>query len=562
MWRYEQAAGKKPTKVPYRIDGRKASTTTESDFANFDMVCSTLQSGGYDGIGIVLSAEYVGIDLDDSLADGRLKPWAAGFVKVLGSYTEISPSGNGVKIWTRASLGDRPGRKKIYADGKVEVYSSPRYFTVTGNIYNGCPLTVEARQGEVDRLYAWLTKPDTKPSPKPTTPASERCRKYLEKCGDSIEGQDGSGRCFHAACICFRFGLSESEAFDVMTWYGNAKSQPPWSEREIRHKLKGAFDKVRAAGELGMLLHNDAKPKLETSIAPPPAESTALATRLNQIKSGELADVAWPYSSVLTMFARPLAMQTTLVICGAGGSTKSLFLMEASLGWLEADVPFAVFHLEEDREFHQMRAMAQLAGNSKLTDPGWVKENPAAADDAYQQHMGTLDALGRCIWDAPENDVCLYDLTEWVNERAKEGRRIIAVDPVTAADSGREPWAADRKFILDTKRIMRAHKSSLVLVTHPRQSNAAGENRLDNLAGGKAYNRFTQCVLWMAAQNDQYEMVRQFGMGLRMPPTQETVNRKIQIVKSRNGRGGVEVGYYFDSSTLRFRECGIIDDGK
>src|SRR5690606_25749001 len=170
---------------------------------------------------------------------------------------------------------------------------------------------------------------------------------------------------------------------------------------------------------------------------------------------------------------------------------------------------------------------------------------------AYEEHMGTLDALGSCIWDAPDSDVSVEDVTDWVRDRAKEGRRIIAVDPITAADSGKEPWNTDRKFVVDAKRIMRDHNASLIVVTHPRDgSNQKQSSHLDNMAGGRAYNRFTTAVIWMKAIDDKTVRCRDFHSSMALSVT---VNRELIISKTRNGRGsGWRIGFYFDPATLCF----------
>ena len=81
--------------------------------------------------------------------------------------------------------------------------------------------------------------------------AVERCRRYLEKMGDSIQGQDGSGRLFAACCKAVEFGLSEGEVWEVMAWFNQAKCSPPWSERELQHKIEDAFLKTRPDPDLG-----------------------------------------------------------------------------------------------------------------------------------------------------------------------------------------------------------------------------------------------------------------------------------------------------------------------
>ena len=83
------------------------------------------------GVGLVLTADLglLGIDLDHCLKDGTPEPWAADIVRKVGSYAEVSPSGEGIRIFAWGRLpGGIDGRKS----GNVEMYASGRYLTVTG----------------------------------------------------------------------------------------------------------------------------------------------------------------------------------------------------------------------------------------------------------------------------------------------------------------------------------------------------------------------------------------------------------------------------------------------
>lgn len=130
-WRYERR-GEKWTKVP--IDpktGRMASSTDAATWASFDEAFALYQRGAADGVGFVFSTDdpFCGVDLDDCLdqASGDLLPWAAEIVRALNSYTEVSPSGTGVKIYVRAKLPPGGNRR-----GQVEMYDCKRFFCVTG----------------------------------------------------------------------------------------------------------------------------------------------------------------------------------------------------------------------------------------------------------------------------------------------------------------------------------------------------------------------------------------------------------------------------------------------
>jgi P4 family phage/plasmid primase-like protien len=83
----------------------------------------------------------------------------------------------------------------------------------------------------------------------------KRCRDYIEKCPEAISGNNGHSKAFRAACECYRFGLSDSEAQTVMDWFNTTKCQPMWSAEEIRHKLTDASDEVSRKGQFGERLN-------------------------------------------------------------------------------------------------------------------------------------------------------------------------------------------------------------------------------------------------------------------------------------------------------------------
>lgn len=67
-----------------------------------------------------------------------------------------------------------------------------------------------------------------------------RCQSYLAKVPASVSGQGGHNRAFHAAMVAVEgFNLSESDAILALADW-NARCQPPWSERELIHKVQDA----------------------------------------------------------------------------------------------------------------------------------------------------------------------------------------------------------------------------------------------------------------------------------------------------------------------------------
>ena len=70
--------------------------------------------------------------------------------------------------------------------------------------------------------------------------AIRRARAYLSTIV-SISGEGGHNACFRAACRCRDFGLTPEQAMEVLLVWNQTNAQPPWSERELEHKVEDAY---------------------------------------------------------------------------------------------------------------------------------------------------------------------------------------------------------------------------------------------------------------------------------------------------------------------------------
>lgn len=106
----------------------------------------------HEGVGFVLDAgdPYVGVDLDGCRhpETRELAGWAAEIVELLGSYTEVSPSGSGVHIILRGELP--PGGRR--RQGAIEMYDAGRYLAWTGDVIGGRGELAD-RGAELGELY-------------------------------------------------------------------------------------------------------------------------------------------------------------------------------------------------------------------------------------------------------------------------------------------------------------------------------------------------------------------------------------------------------------------------
>jgi len=175
VWKAEPGKDGKLTKVPYNPNtGRMAKSTNPFTWGTFEKaVAVSKNGGGYAGIGFVFSENdpYAGVDFDECRdpVTGVIKPLQDSERKTLNTYTEVSPSGTGLKCFLIGKL-TREGNRKASKYGKFEVYDKARFFTVTGHKLVDSLQTVEARQTELEDCHSkYIANSKQKPSPHTNT---------------------------------------------------------------------------------------------------------------------------------------------------------------------------------------------------------------------------------------------------------------------------------------------------------------------------------------------------------------------------------------------------------
>lgn len=142
--------------------GGKAMSNNPTTWSDFDTACKAVDKYGCAGIGVMFGKGLMGIDIDDCVSDGRITPEARDIISKVKSYTEYSVSGKGIHILV---FGDLPpgGRRK----GNVEIYSEGRFFTLTGNLYQGQFIKMSKKddaQAGIDDVHKTYFKSDKKPT--------------------------------------------------------------------------------------------------------------------------------------------------------------------------------------------------------------------------------------------------------------------------------------------------------------------------------------------------------------------------------------------------------------
>lgn len=152
LWKMTQEGKKEPInpKTGGRAMSNEPSTWTDFDTAYESKVAR-------DGFGFFMGGGYAGIDLDACIdSNGELSDMAGKIVQRMDTYTEKSPSGQGLHILCRVSDGltleGQYGRRKDTSGGKIEIYCGAHYLTITGNVY-GAEKPIEFRENELLEVY-------------------------------------------------------------------------------------------------------------------------------------------------------------------------------------------------------------------------------------------------------------------------------------------------------------------------------------------------------------------------------------------------------------------------
>lgn len=221
-------------KVPFNAKAPDygISTAKPDKWVGFEEALKTYDQheDKFAGLGYLLTGVHgiVGYDFDGCIKDGVTAPWALELIYRLNSYSEISPSGNGVRVfcegeveadWTNHEAG-------------IECYAGhrPRFLTVTGQHLMISPAEVNlvppevhaeiaaqyrrvTRVAEIDDSNMPELLPDAELPDLELLALSERVKKFLTV-GD-CHG-DRSALLFQTGITLFNCGLNDQQVFSVM----------------------------------------------------------------------------------------------------------------------------------------------------------------------------------------------------------------------------------------------------------------------------------------------------------------------------------------------------------
>lgn len=350
-WNLEKIEGRpKPAKIPLTVD-RRASTTEPKDWLSFDQAYQLASEMQYSGVGFVFTKddEYVGVDLDNQITDGKLSADAEEIVNLLApAYVEKSQSGAGIHVIVKGKLPPGARRK-----GPFESYSEGRYFAITGDILGepvtaigdhtvqlqvfhekflgGKPVSADPLPAAQGALSAEeLTKLLASIAASPDGPAFHR----LYVAGETRPGKSGSESDLNLACLFAKYARNSADIEALME--GSALKRPKWSERHgdltyLQRTIKAALLQVHVSAsdltgppQFRRLLEIARDPDAWDMVAP------------------VLRGIAWK-GRVTMLSAREKMGKSTLVAAGAAALTKGREFLglltpgPADVAWVSAD---------------------------------------------------------------------------------------------------------------------------------------------------------------------------------------------------------------------------------
>jgi AAA domain len=486
-WRWETRDGRR-TKPPINPHtGGYADTTNPGTWADLGTAMAAVERYKLDGVGFVLAAErdgIVGTDLDGCRdpAAGKLATWSQKILAGLRTYTEVSPSGTGVKVLLRAdpvpkllankrTIGKANGTKPP----AVEIYTSGRYFCLTGKIVDGVPDEIVDSTEALEKLAAWVAK-GVRQKPPPELPQAfvdllehdAPLREAWENGTKLGHGGDASasGLDFSLARYLRRH-LDDGDLEAVLRCYPHGQMGSG--------KLKGRAADKRIAGILAEL-----GPRPEPNKSPSRLQPRTMAALVGQ-----------PVPVLKFVVPRWIPWGKLVLLCGRGGVGKTtltcqLLATTAIGGWfLGMEIPrcrsFALLCEDDWDETH--RALARIAEElgrplGEFTDFDYVSTYGEDNTLVFSDRRGTIKPTP------------LY--VELAERMADEKRDLLALDNtrhIAGINENDNPAVTTACSLLHG--LMRHRGGTTLLLGH------TPKNGSSEFAGGAAWENIARARLYL-----------------------------------------------------------------
>jgi hypothetical protein len=162
------------------------------------------------------------IDLDSVVAGGKVSPFALKIIEYFNSYTELSPSGTGIRIIVMGSIPAAIKREDI------EVYDRLRQMSLTGHPLNH--LDIRYRQKKLKAVFKRFGR-------KEITPKFNKDHKFSKEFHmprGMIRAGSRSNALAGLLGIMIRKGVSHTDSLEYAFRISRENMSKPLSDKEVR----------------------------------------------------------------------------------------------------------------------------------------------------------------------------------------------------------------------------------------------------------------------------------------------------------------------------------------
>jgi hypothetical protein len=487
-WKLAERDGK-PTKIP--VDpktGKLADSSDPKTWADFETTVGYFEAhkgNSIAGVGFEFGgSDCFGVDLDHcrDAETGQIEPWAQDIVSEIASYTELSPSRTGLHIIGRGSLPEGARRK-----GKIEMYDSGRYFTVTGMRLEGTPREINERNAQIRAIHGRLfqkeqpTGANSQTDPKPVdledselllkmsqaANGSEIRKLYdghWQECGFPSQSEADMALCCHLA---FWTG-KDAERIDTL-FRQSALYREKWNRKHHGNGNTYGQETIRRATEQTGETYT---PPRQKSAGEEMSDKSHPGTEMNRAEAGKgVSSLPRPDKNAPI---DPLKYLKT----GA-----ELQLLEVTVTWLVEDlIPEAsITTVIGPAGYGKSTVCLNLAnavdrglawmGRQTMQKPVYVLdfENPLAVD---VERARSLDLSGVFFWHTsaevppPRIDSAEYEAYK------KLPPGLVIVDGHRASQRGDENSSQDTGLVMERWKELRDLGFTIILIHHTQKANA------------------------------------------------------------------------------------------
>jgi hypothetical protein len=467
-----------PQKIPFDPKtSNKAKADNPDTWGTFEQATSLHESqpDKYPTVGFEINeSPFTAIDIDHCRdpQTGEIAVWAQEIITRVNSYTEISPSGSGIRIFVTAgdqfpSVNRKKGGLGESGQGAVEIASGGngkgKYFSVTGDHLEGTPTWICHRPAELRQVFDQYF-PEKAPESVSEVKASNTLAddEILQRAGKVRNGEafqrlfsgDWSGHASHSEAdmsLCCHLAFWSGNNADQINrlFRQSGLMRAKWDREDYRTQT------IQKAIENTTETYTPPKPKEEkeptnnadTADAPKP-ETKDPTDPLRYFKTGaELQEMDIVVSWLIEDLIPDASITTVIGPAGYGKSTVCLNLANA----IDRGIPWL--------------------GRETIAKPVYILdfENPLAVN---VERARSLNLAGVLIWHtSAEIAPPRIDSPEYVMYK-KLPPGLIVVDGHRASQRGDENSSQDTGLVMERWKELRDLGFTIVLIHHTQKANA------------------------------------------------------------------------------------------